>query len=225
MRASERVYAALREEIVSWRLQPGAVLSEVEQAERLGVSRTPLREAFGRLVSDGLAVVGKGRTLVVSALSAPDLVHLFELREALEVQQARLAARRGTGEVFDALARRFAGAEQLLGEREAYYALVAELDAALDEAAASPYLLRALTTLRTHTARARRLSHDNPERLARAAAEHALIARAVAERDETLAAHATAVHLRTSLDTILTSLADGGRAPDPVPTHSLGAAR
>jgi len=224
VRASERVYASLREEIVSWRLQPGAVLSEVEQAERLGVSRTPLREAFGRLVSDGLAVVGKGRTLVVSALSGPDLVHLFELREALEVQQARLAARRGTREVFEALAGRFGHADELVG-REAYYALVAELDEALDEAAASPYVQRALTTLRTHTARARRLSHDNPERLAHAAAEHALIARAVAERDETLAAHATAVHLRTSLDTILTSLADGGPVPDPSPTPTSGAAR
>ena len=43
MRASDRAYAALREDIVEWRLRPGAVLAEVEQSERLGVSRTPLR--------------------------------------------------------------------------------------------------------------------------------------------------------------------------------------
>ncbi|HEY3544697.1 MAG TPA: GntR family transcriptional regulator, partial [Propionicimonas sp.] len=68
MRASERVYGALRDEIVAWRLAPGSELSEVEQAERWGVSRTPVREALGRLTSDGLAVLGKGRTLVVSDL-------------------------------------------------------------------------------------------------------------------------------------------------------------
>ncbi|WP_418607007.1 hypothetical protein [Georgenia sp. SUBG003] len=51
----------------------------------------------------------------------------------------------------------------------------------------------------------------------RAAHEHLLIVEAVADGNETLAAQATAVHLHASLDTILTSLADGGRAPDPFP--------
>ena len=49
MRASDKAYAALRDDIIEWRLAPGAVLAEVEQSERLGVSRTPLREALGRL--------------------------------------------------------------------------------------------------------------------------------------------------------------------------------
>ncbi|GAA4288541.1 GntR family transcriptional regulator [Georgenia daeguensis] len=231
MRASERVYESLREDIVSWRLLPGAVLSEVEQADRLGVSRTPLREALGRLAADGLAVVGKGRTLVVSDLRAADVEHLFELREALETQAARLAARRRSGATFAALRDRFAEAPALLStedpDRRAYYALVAELDAAIDEAAASPYLLRSLASLRTHVARARRLSRDNPDRLVRAAHEHLLIVEAIADGNETLAAQATAVHLRASLTTILTSLADG-RAPDPSrpePALTLGASR
>jgi GntR family transcriptional regulator, rspAB operon transcriptional repressor len=229
VRASERVYESLRDDIVSWRLRPGAVLSEVEQAERLGVSRTPLREALGRLAADGLAVVGKGRTLVVSDLRATDVEHLFELREALETQAARLAARRRDPAMFAALRSRFAAAPALLStedpDRRAYYALVAELDAAIDEAAASPYLLRSLASLRAHVARARRLSRDNPGRLVRAAHEHLLIVEAVADGNETLAAQATAVHLRASLDTILTSLADGGRAPEPAPTTTTGAAR
>ena len=54
MRASDRAYASLLEEIQSGILRPGAVLGEVEQAARLGVSRTPLREALGRLAADGL---------------------------------------------------------------------------------------------------------------------------------------------------------------------------
>ena len=54
MRASDKAYAALREDIIEWRLAPGTVLAEVEQSERLGISRTPLREALSRLTAEGL---------------------------------------------------------------------------------------------------------------------------------------------------------------------------
>lgn len=212
MRASERVYRQLRDEIVAWHLLPGAELSEVDQATRLGVSRTPVREALGRLHGEGLAVVGRGRTLAVSGLSGADVEHLFELREALETQAARLAARRADPAVFRALAARFAHAPALVRDddpdRLEYYALVGDLDGAIDAALASPYLLRALVSLRSHVARVRRLAHDNPERLVRAAQEHQLIATAIAEGDEVLAAQATAVHLRSSLTTVLASLGD-----------------
>lgn len=212
MRASERVYRQIRDEIVAWHLLPGAELSEVDQASRLGVSRTPVREALGRLHGEGLAVVGKGRTLVVSGLSGADVVHLFELREALETQAARLAARRAEPSVFGALAERFATAPSLVRDddpdRVAYYALVGDLDRAIDDALGSPYLLRALVSLRSHVARVRRLARDNPERLVRAATEHHLIATAIADGDEVLAAQATAVHLRSSLTTVLASLGD-----------------
>ena len=49
VRASDRAYRALREDIVAGRLVPGTVLGEVEQSQRLGISRTPLREALSRL--------------------------------------------------------------------------------------------------------------------------------------------------------------------------------
>lgn len=83
-RASERAYAALLEEIQSGVLPAGAVLAEAEQAERFGVSRTPLREALRRLVADGLAVQQSPRVTVVAALDADDIRSLFEIRRALE---------------------------------------------------------------------------------------------------------------------------------------------
>jgi DNA-binding GntR family transcriptional regulator len=233
MRASERVYRQIRDEIVAWHLLPGAELSEVEQAGRWGVSRTPVREALGRLQAEGLAVLGKGRTLVVSGLSGDDVAHLFELREALETQAARLAARRGEPAVFRELSRRFAQAPALLSDQDpdrvAYYALVADLDAAVDAAMASPYLLRSLEGLRTHIARARRLAHGDPERLVRAAQEHHLIATAIADGDEVLASQATAVHLRASLTTVLASLEARPAEPDagsaPRPSHPAALTR
>lgn len=210
MLANERAYARLRQDIISGRLAPGTALGEVEQAGRLGVSRTPLREALRRLGAEGLCVVGKGRTYTVAAIAPDDVRHLFELREALECQAARLAAMRGEREVFTELARRFGEAAELLlpqdPEHARYYDLVAALDAALDEAMASPAIQRALTSLRSQVARARRLSHDDHARLVAAAQEHQIIAQAIADGDSTLAAQATAIHLRASLDNILTAL-------------------
>lgn len=212
MRASERAYGSLREEILTGRLTAGTPLSEVDLAERLGVSRTPLRAALARLALEGLVDTTRGRTGVVSAVSAESITALFELREALETQAARLAARRRDPAVFDALAERLAAAPALLRDGgadgiEAYYALVAEFDAALDAALGNAVYRGALDGVRLHLVRARRLATDNPERLVRSAEEHRLICAAIRDGDAALAASATTVHLKASLTTILDTLA------------------
>ena len=69
MRASDRAYVTLLDEIQSGRLPAGTVLAEVEQAARLGVSRTPLREALGRLAADGLVAQQSPRVTVVTMIS------------------------------------------------------------------------------------------------------------------------------------------------------------
>ena len=204
MRASDRAYDVLKEEILQWRLPPGTVLGETEQSERLGISRTPLREAITRLAAEGLVDTQRGRAGVVTDVSPANLTELFELREALETQAARLAARRRNTRVFQALREDFAAAPALLEQGTAgYYDLVGRLDAAVDTAMANPFLLASLTGLRGHLARARRLAQDNPGRLAESAAEHLLIVQAILDRDEMLAAQATAVHLRKSLANLL----------------------
>ncbi|MGV8897498.1 MAG: GntR family transcriptional regulator [Rhodoglobus sp.] len=205
MRASERAYAALREDILEWRLEPGTVLGEVEQSERLGISRTPLREALARLLSDGLVAAQGGRGLVVTAVSVDDIARLFELRQALEQQIARQAAQHRDPAVFDALAAEFRVAPDLLerSDHAGYYELVARFDAAMDAASANSYLVTALRSLRPHLVRLRRISRDNSSRLRAAAREHLLIVEAVAAGDSELAASATHVHLHQSLTSIL----------------------
>ncbi|WP_111719569.1 GntR family transcriptional regulator [Homoserinimonas sp. OAct 916] len=216
MKAGERAYTVLRDDILNWRLAPGTPLAEIEQAERIGVSRTPVREALARLIAEGL-VESRGRVDSVAAFSTDHLVELFEFREALETQAARLAARRRDPEVFRSLRDEFqlAAAKSSVdeSERDAFYALVARFDAAVDRSVDNRYLTNALTGLRTHLVRARRLSRDNPERLARAAAEHLLITEAILAQDETLAVQATAVHLHSSLVNVMATL----RQTEPQP--------
>ncbi|WP_394278919.1 GntR family transcriptional regulator [Microbacterium sp.] len=205
MRASDRAYRTLLEEIQSGDLAPGAVLAEVEQATRLGVSRTPLREALSRLAADGLVEQASPRVTVVADVDADDIRALFAVRRALEETAARLAAGRPERAVFAALAAEFAAAEPT-GHADDYYALIARFDAALDEAVANEYLASSLRMIRTHLVRVRRLARDKPRRLTASVAEHRLIASAIAAGDADLAAHATHVHLHNALTSILDSL-------------------
>lgn len=207
MRASDRAYATLLDEIQGGALRPGTVLGEVEQAARLGVSRTPLREALGRLAADGLVEQQSPRVTVVTAIDADDIRELFEVRRALEETAARLAAERGDAATFADLADAFARASIDGGEAlDDYYALIARFDVAMDVAVTNDYLTSALRNVRTHLVRVRRLARDNPGRLAASVAEHGLIASAIAARDADLAAHATHVHLHNALTSVLSSL-------------------
>lgn len=213
MRAGERAYATLRDEILSGALPPAAVLGEVEQAARLGVSRTPLREAIRALIAEGLAIQQSPRLTVVAGFDAADIRALFGARRALEEAAARTAARRDDRAEFQQLAQLFAEAalEPSGTERavEEYYRVIGRFDAALDAAVSNVYLTQALRTVRTHLVRARRLARTNEVRLAASAAEHRLIAEAIADGDADLAAHATHVHLHNALQSILVTITEG----------------
>ena len=202
MRASERAYRTLRQDIVDGRLPPGSLLGEVEQSERLGLSRTPLREAIGRLVSEGLAAPAAGRGTAVTEVSLAAAGALFDLRTVLEVLAARRAADHADPAVFSALAVRFDAAVQPLGEGEDpadYYRLTTELDAAVDAACANTYLAQHLKSVRIHLDRLRRFSRNDPARLSASAREHGAIARALAQRNPELAAATTTLHLHHAL--------------------------
>lgn len=205
MRASDRAYRTLLDEILSGALRPGAVLAEVEQATRLGVSRTPLREALGRLAADGLVEQASPRVTVVTDVDTDDIRDLFAVRRALEESAARLAAQRGDAAVFADLAVEFDRVDPA-GDPDDYYVLISRFDAALDSAVANDYLTSALKNVRTHLVRVRRLARDNPARLAASVHEHRLIAAAISAQDAELAAHATHVHLHNALTSILESL-------------------
>ncbi|MFJ8633381.1 GntR family transcriptional regulator [Streptomyces sp. NPDC093568] len=94
----ERVLATLRQDIIAGRLRPGDRLVERELADRFGVSRVPVREAIRALVAEGFVHFETPRRTVVRRLTPADVKELFELREALEVYAAGLAASRATAE-------------------------------------------------------------------------------------------------------------------------------
>ncbi len=107
----DRAYFAIRELIVTLELAPGSIVSERELQKRLGVGRTPVREALQRLEGERLVEVYPRRGIFVSNVNVLDLGVLSEVRSVLEGFAARLAAERSTAV-----------------DREATIALIADLE-------------------------------------------------------------------------------------------------
>ncbi|MQA09422.1 MAG: FCD domain-containing protein [Pseudonocardiaceae bacterium] len=91
---AEQAYVALRDAILGHELPPGTRLSVPDIAQRLGISRSPAREAIARIAYEGLAQVGPHRGAVVSDIRAEDLLEIYSLREVLEGLACRLASQR-----------------------------------------------------------------------------------------------------------------------------------
>jgi DNA-binding GntR family transcriptional regulator len=95
---SDRAYYAIREWIVTLELAPGSVVSERDLMERLGVGRTPVREALRDLAREQLVEVFPRRGIFVSTVDVGDIAGLSEVRRVLESQAAGLAAERRNAE-------------------------------------------------------------------------------------------------------------------------------
>jgi DNA-binding GntR family transcriptional regulator len=101
----QRVHDELRDEIICGSLTPGTELTEVGLAASFGVSRGPIREALGRLATEGLVTIRPRRGAVVRALSNEEFIEAYQVREALEMMAVRLAVPKLTDEDLDALER------------------------------------------------------------------------------------------------------------------------
>ena len=107
--SAERALATLRDLIMGGELAPGARLGEVELAERLGVSRTPVREALSRLAAEGLVEIAPNRGARVATWTVAELEGVFDLRSVLEPQLTAHAVPNATAadvDELDDLARR-----------------------------------------------------------------------------------------------------------------------
>ena len=96
--SGERALEALRELILSAQLAPGSRLGEVELAERLGVSRTPVREALTRLAAEGLVEIIANRGARVATWTVAELEGVFDLRASLEPQLTGFAVPNATAD-------------------------------------------------------------------------------------------------------------------------------
>lgn len=199
-RASERALADLREAILTGDLAAGAHLGEVELAERLGLSRTPVREALTRLAAEGLVALEAHRGARVTSFTRQDLHGIFDVRLALEPRATARAAAHAAPDDLDAL---HALAEEMLvvgapgpdQDLDALVGLNRDFHARLLDLARAPALAAALANV-VHTPVVTRTFHAyDAASLARSLAHHAEIVAALRAGDGDWAAAVMASHL------------------------------
>ena len=144
---ADLAYERLTEALLAGELSPGDRLVQDVLALRLGISRTPLREALQRMEREGTIRAADSRGYVVPELTREDIGHLYEVREAVEGQAARLVARRAAFAVDDIEAelRRLSAAAGPSG-RDAFQANRLAHRAVV-ESAGNPFLLEVFDDL------------------------------------------------------------------------------
>ena len=199
-RASERAQAALRDAILAGELPAGAHLAEVELAERLGFSRTPVREALSRLAAEGLVDLHAHRGARVASFSPADLDGIFDVRLALEPRATGRAAGRVTDDdlaALDELATTMlaVGAPGPDQDLDALVGLNRDFHARLLAVADAPALSAALANV-VHTPVVLRTFHTyDAASLARSLAHHAEIVAALRAGDADWASSVMCSHI------------------------------
>lgn len=220
---ADQVYTVLRDEIVTGQLRPGQSLSVLKMADRFGASRTPVRDAFVRLESDGLVSLIDRQGARVSPISFRGVRDLFEMRSLLETAATRHVAEAAAADDkirddFERLAAEFSKiAEQKdsPARRERFYELAEAYDQAVIANTRNQHLSRMIAEMRPHSARLRIIAHS-PQRLSISLAEHLSMCRAIIDADADAAGAACAEHLVNTQKTILEAVLNSDDTALPV---------
>jgi DNA-binding GntR family transcriptional regulator len=143
------VYDTLRDEILNLVLQPGEPIDEIGLAERLSMSRTPIREALVRLASDGLVTLLPNRSTVVSQIDFPNLHHFFDAMTLMYRATTRLAAQfHDAKDLQEIRARQEAFSQVVLaGDTNGMIQRNRDFHVAIAEAGRNPYYLQLFARL------------------------------------------------------------------------------
>jgi len=194
---SEQAYRSIRDLIVTLDLQPGAVVSESDLMARLGMGRTPVREALRALARERLVEVYPRRGIFVAGVDPRELSALSEARSVLEPAAARLAAVRLTDSdraTIDELLRELDGLGRIPDERE-LIALDQRLHRFVYAACRNTFLERSLDDYYTHALRIWFLALNRLEHLGDAVGEHKAILEAIRDGDADAAADTMTAHI------------------------------
>lgn len=208
MSLHDQLVAKVREMIVDGELQAGAPLPEKMLCETFGVSRTPLREAFKILASEGLIELRPHRTPVVTPVNREEIANSFAIMVALDGVAGAEAAMRATDED---IARLDAMHHQLVAlhraaSRPAYFRLNQEIHIEITRLAKNPVLLNIWTTLNANIYRARATANYDAKRWTESVREHEAFMALLRARDAQGFAASLSAHTRKTGDAVLATL-------------------
>jgi DNA-binding GntR family transcriptional regulator len=195
----DATYRALIDAIRAGHYAPGDRLREVEIAERLSLSRTPIREALRRLEGDGIVEHRARIGAVIRQLSHAEIVELYEMRLVLERSAAELAAKHALAAEIDALERLNAQIAGSLSDTARAMALNQQFHHSLYQAGRNRFLLEAARSLTSALLLLGPTTLADQERITLVCQQHQAITDAIRAGDGAAAGAAAEAHLQTSL--------------------------
>ncbi len=209
------VFENLRDAIITQVLKPGERLMEIQLADEMGVSRTPVREAIRKLELEGLVVMVPRKGAYVAGVSMKDIHEVYEVRSALEMLAVTLAAERITDEELNALE------QQVLRESEEEAKKdgsdldnIIYIDSSFHDiiyqAARNQRLVQFVNILQEQLQRFRAASLARPGRSKTALEEHKQIVEALSERNGELASKLAQEHIENAENAMIASMKEKG---------------
>jgi DNA-binding GntR family transcriptional regulator len=186
----DKIVSSIREAIIEGRIKAGERLMEPDVARNLGVSRTPLREAFLQLESEGFVKVTPRRGAVVSELSVKDAEETYLIKSALEGLAARLAVKNITEEMLQQLRSINNEMEKKAKQKDKDYRAILELNAKyhdlVNKTSGNEKLCHSISLLRKQTLRYNYIYLNVLSHIDQSIQEHKAIIDALEQRDQKL---------------------------------------
>ncbi|MBR5318074.1 MAG: GntR family transcriptional regulator [Peptococcaceae bacterium] len=206
----DKVIEILRDAIVTQVLKPGERLMQVQLADEMGVSRTPLREAIRALELEGLVIVTPHKGAYVADVSMKDINEIYEVRSALEMLAVSLAVERITDKELDALERQLSGQFKIQESRGCDWNNTAYIDSTFHsiiyQAANNQCLVRFANILQEQLQQLRATSSTFPDRDKTALEEHKQIVKALVEHNGELASRLAREHVANAERAMISSM-------------------
>lgn len=204
----DMVFDVLMNAIMQGQLSPGERLLEVQLADEMGVSRTPVREAIRRLELEGFVVMVPRKGAYVAGLSIDDVESVYEIRTALETLAVRLAAQRMEAadyEQLDELAGKMQQTWQE-GDVDNWVNLDARFHELLYTFSRNERLISMMSNIMEQLSRYRIISLANVEVRQNSLNEHQTLIEALKRRDSDAAADAAAHHIENTKQSLVNML-------------------
>lgn len=201
---AQQVFDRLENEILCGTYQRGEILTENVLSENLGVSRTPIREALGRLEQEHL-IESTGKGIRILGVTTEDLEDIYEIRLQIEPLAAQRVAERITDEQLSALRETLELQEFYLQKKDAerIKGMDSDFHAQLYRYCGSAVYYDVLMPLHTKVQKFRKASLQRGSRAGQSVKEHRMIYEAIAARNPALAAEAIRIHIQNAKANIL----------------------
>ena len=205
VRLVDEASRAIREVILTGELPPGSQLRQADLAQKMKISRTPLREALMKLEQEGLIAVLPRRGFRVVDLKLEEAIELYELREMLDGLAARLAAERAGNDVLEVLSHLINKMDKSVRRQDAHDWLVhhGAFHEEIFKASRNSRLMGLMANIRLSIQRFHPLLLSTQDRLKKAFREHDEIFRAIRSHDANTAERLAREHIASARDIII----------------------